>query len=582
MNGGANARVALRTVAIAIALAAVIDPSVTSNRSTRPDVVVVASDSTRDAALADEVARSVSKNYTVTRGTLAGASATIVAGRTLPPGAMDQRAPVFAVVPAADRPTVTIESLRAPTSAPALSRVRVDATIRITGARAKKVDVALRDAAVSLDRATRSIASDDDTMHVALSFVPSSAIPTALHVVVHVDGTSDVIGDALVDVREQKWAVLFYEPQPSWMSTFVRRAIERDPRFVTTSRVVTSRDVNTSEGNPPGRLDDLSALALFDVVVVGAPRALSANDVAGLEAFMRRRGGSVVELLDESGPAPLERLTGVHSWTSFAGNQLMSSTMVGNDSLALQSTNRVFPAPLPPGAESVAGGADAIVWREPVGAGTLIVSGALDAWRFRDPAMSSFDRFWQTVLGDAANRAAQPVTLAASGAIVAPGEKIDLTASLRDEAIGGDAHDVGPLQVRAAIGAASDSATAVHLWPRAVGQLVGRIRAPEAPGLYNVALSVGGRRATLPFVVARDARPVVPATEARLVDWVRATHGAVVPASEIPRLASLLASAIRIEPRTVTWHPMRSGWWVIPFVLALSGEWWLRRRRGLP
>jgi hypothetical protein len=27
-------------------------------------------------------------------------------------------------------------------------------------------------------------------------------------------------------------------------------------------------------------------------------------------------------------------------------------------------------------------------------------------------------------------------------------------------------------------------------------------------------------------------------------------------------------------------HPMRSPWWIVPFGLALGGEWWLRRRRG--
>jgi hypothetical protein len=28
-------------------------------------------------------------------------------------------------------------------------------------------------------------------------------------------------------------------------------------------------------------------------------------------------------------------------------------------------------------------------------------------------------------------------------------------------------------------------------------------------------------------------------------------------------------------------HPMRSTWWIVPFVVCLSAEWWLRRRRGL-
>lgn len=584
MIGDAATRTILRAVAIAIAVAALIDPTVTSRRATKPDVVVLAADSVRDGALADQVARSVSKTFTVTRSALSGAGATIVAGRSLPPDAMSGTTPVFAVMPPTDQPSLTIESLHAPASAPARARVRVDATIHATGARGKKVEVTLRDAALSLDHVRRSIATDNETLRVTLSFVPPAAAATRLRVAAHIDGTSDAVGDALVDVREQKWAVLFYDPRPSWMSTFVRRAIERDPRFVATSRVVTSRDVNTSVGNPPGRLDDLAALGLFDAVVVGAPQALSANDLAGLEAFMRRRAGSVVLLVDDPGPALFHRLVGVSSWTRFAlaGNQLMSSTMVDNDSLALQSTERIEPSTLPPGAVPIAGGAQPVVWREPVGAGTLVVSTALDAWRFRDPAMSSFDRFWQTVLGDVANRAAQPLDVKTSSSVVAPGERFDVNATLRDEAIDGLARDVGPLQVAATVGRAADSGRIIHLWPRGVGQLAGRVHAPTAPGLYHVALSVGGRRAAVPFIVAPNSRRILPGAEARLADWVHATRGAIVPAAQMARLGALLRSAVHVEPHLVTWHPMRSAWWIIPFVLALGGEWWLRRRRGLP
>ena len=582
MTRDAATRLALRAIAIAIAVAAVIDPSVSTRQATKPDVVVLAADSAQDNELADEVARSVSKSLTVTRGPLSGAGAVIVAGRTLPAEAMVGDAPVFAVMPAANRPSLAFESLRAPTSAPTLSRVRVDATLRVTGARGKTVAVTLRDEAVSLDHTTRSIATDDDTLHLTLSFVPPATAATRIRVIAHIDGAVDAFGDALVDVHDQKWAVLFYDPRPSWMSTFVRRAIERDPRFVATSRVVTSRDVNTSVGNPPGRLDDLAALGLFDAVVIGAPEALSSNDIAGLEAFMRRRGGSVVLLLDDPAPAPFLQLVGVSSWTTFAGNQLMSSPMNGNDSLALQSTSRISPTALPPGAESIAGGAEPVVWREPVGPGTLVVSTALDAWRFRDPAMSSFDRFWQTVLGDAANRAAKPLTLTTSGSVVAPGERFDVDAALRDEAIDGQTHDVGPIQIAATVGTTSDSSRVIHLWPRSAGRLAGRIHAPTAPGSYSVALSAGGRHAIVPFVVAEDARPVVVGAEMRLADWVRATGGSIVPEAQVARLGALLASKVHSEPTLVTWHPMRSAWWILPFALALSGEWWLRRKRGLP
>ena len=581
MRGEVATRVSLRTVAVAIALAALIDPAVTSNRATKPDVVVVPADSIRDAKLADDIASKVGKTYTVARGTLAGASATIVAGDALPAEADVESpsidAPLFAVTPALDRPSLSILALDAPRTAPALSRIRVNAVVRVTGARAKNVDVSLRDDAVSLDHATRRAVRDDDTLRVTMTFVAPDAAPRPLHLIAHVDDAVDAVADELIDVRDQKWAVLFYDPRPSWMSTFVRRSIERDPRFVTTTRVSTSHDVTTSAGNPPGRLDDLAALSLFDAVVVGAPQALSTNDVAGLEAFLRRRGGSVILLLDEPPGGPVQRLIDAE-WQSITGNRIASVATA--DSLVLQATSLAWPTTLPPGGDVIAGGERPVVWREPVGAGTLVVSGALDAWRFRDPATSSFERFWRTTVGDAANRSPDALSVTASNRVLAPGERFDVSATLRDAAIQGA---TGPLQLGARLRAGNDSSTAtvLHLWPRGVGEFVGTVRAPNAPGSYRIDVSVGGRSAELPFVVAPAPRRVMSGAQAQLIDRVQASNGAVVPASQIDRLATLLRNAIRIEPRSVTWHPMRSEWWIIPFVLALSAEWWLRRRRGL-
>src|SRR6185503_11402090 len=115
--------------------------------------------------------------------------------------------------------------------------------------------------------------------------------------------------------KQTRFSVLFFDPRPSWMSTFVRRTIERDPRFVLTSRVVTSRNVSTDAGRPPARLDDIIALASFDAIVIGAPDALTAADVTGLEAYLRRRGGGVVFLFDQRAPGAYERLTNAGGWT---------------------------------------------------------------------------------------------------------------------------------------------------------------------------------------------------------------------------------------------------------------------------
>lgn len=576
MSGDVRTRAALRAFAVAIAVAAVVDPTVTSRRATKPDVVVIAADSARDGAVATEVAAAIARSFAVARGPQSGAAASVVVGRSLP-AAVALDAPIFAVAPSPDGPSVTFEKLAAPRTAPALSRVHVGAGLRVSDARGRSLDVTLRNGTVAVDQVTRAIEGDDDTLDVALSFVPASADPAVLQVVAHVDGAADARADALVDVIDRRWPVLFYDPRPSWMSTFVRRAVERDPRFVVTSRVVTSRNVATAAGNPPGRLDDLAALSLFDAVVVGSPAAMSADDAAGLDAFMRLRGGSVVLLLDDLAAGPHDRLIDAGRFNSTSGNQTVALRSSAADSSGLQATTFGWPIALPVGATTIAGGARPVVWSAPAGAGTLVVSGAFDAWRFRDPATSAFERFWQTTIANAANAAPGAVVARASNAVAAPGERLDIQISLRDEAIASRAI-AGPIDAHVTVDSSADVA---HAWPGALGELSARIRAPRTPGVHRIAFNAAGRRAEIPIVVGRDLHRVAPGSDAALRDWALASGGAVVPASRLATLPDLLRRAIRVEPRVVTWHPMRSAWWIVPFVLALSAEWWLRRRRGL-
>jgi hypothetical protein len=568
---------ALRALAIAIAVAAIVDPAVRSRRGAKPDVVVVAADSARDASAANEVANAISRSFTVARAPLAGAAASVVVGHSLPAGvALD--APIFAITAAADQPAIGFEKLEVPAAVPTLSRVHVGARVRVAHAGGKSLDVTLRHGTVAVDHVARAVTRDDDTLDVTLTFVPPTVEPATLQVVAHVDGAPGAIGDALVSVVDRRWPVLFYDPRPSWMSTFVRRAVERDPRFVVTSRVVTSRNVATAAGNPPGRLDDLAALALFDAVVVGSPSALSANDAAGLDAFLRRRGGSVVLLLDDLTAGPHDRLIDAGRFNSTSGNQAVALRSSGLDSSALQATTFAWPVALPVGARVIAGAARPVVWSAPVGAGTLVVSGAFDAWRFRDPATSSFDRFWRTTIANAADATPAPVVLTVSPAIAAPGEELDVAAWLRDEAIA-PRGAAAPIDVRLSLDSAAAGGRA---WPRAVGELTARIRAPQTPGVHRVEVMAAGRQAEVPIAVGRDLHRIETGGEATLRDWSIASGGAVVSPSQLASLPALLRGAIHVEPRIVTWHPMRSAWWILPFVAALSAEWWLRRRRGLP
>jgi hypothetical protein len=584
----------LRTIAIVIALTAAADPAITSNRRAKPDIAVIAADPRADSALADRVARVLGGAFTVYRSPMPAAAGTVVVGGGVPSSAPDLARPVFAVLPPRDTPMLVLEHVGAPSWAPRAGRVTVDATARVVGARGRTLDLTLRGDGVTVDRVTHTVAADDERFRTTLGYVPTSIGSATLRVAATLPTVPGVpaaaAADLVVDVRDTRWSVLFYDPRPSWMSTFVRRAVERDPRFVVTSRVVTSRNVSTDAGDPPARLDQFGTLSSYDAVVVGAPETLGERDVAGLESFMRKRGGSVVLLLDRYAPGPYARLTGVVKWTADSVTKAVSIATA--DGTALRATELVWPTTLPAGAEARARTPDSasravagrpIVWRSSVGAGNVIVSGALDAWRFRDRPASEFDTFWRSLIAGAASDALPPIEATLSNAVVEPGERVRLSVSIRDAALAATRPVKATVSV--SIEPRGDTAppTPVRVFADALpGEFGGVIDAPAAPGTYRVVVSSGAERAAVPLVVTRDLARPAPAHDRLdlLNSWVAARGGRVIPNAEIASLENVLGDAVHAAQRLETWNPMRSAWWIVPFALALSGEWWLRRRRG--
>jgi hypothetical protein len=583
-------RYTLRGIAIAIALGALIDPAINSNRSERPTIVVTSLDSTRDAPLVDRIARTLKDRFDVSRLPMAGASATVLVADRPPQPAAEFAAPVFAVLPDSLAPSVAIQRIDLPAVVPSDSRVPVVARLAVHGANAKTLDVTLRAGSVVVGHLTRRIGLSDTTLSLPLSFVPTALGATALRVTAKLTGASaNAIADVATDVRDHRWSVLFHDPRPSWTSTFVRRSIERDPRFIVTSRVETSRGVSTDAGRPPAQFDDVAA---WDVIVVGAPEGLSATDVAGLDAFMRRRGGSVVFLLDQRVAAPYDRLTGVASWTTRTTTSTALVTM-RHDSATLRAGEIAFPTTLPAGATTIAGGALPVVWQTAIGAGRLVVSGALDAWRFRDPSTSGFDTFWRQTLAEAADAAPQPLSVATSTAIISPGEWFDLHAVVRSAALsppfsnGTDARSVhasiaARIERNGASSGGDQQTVIVHLLSgNAVGEFTARLRAPRTPGSYRIVVASDTISAEAPLIVSQDWHGVQPSAHDLVGPWARAHGGRAFSATEVDALSSTLAAAVPSPSRLENWHPMRSAWWILPFALSLSGEWCLRRRRGL-
>ena len=388
----------LRSAAAAIAIAGVIDPSLSATRAVKPDVSVVASVRLPDPALVDRVTTALESRFHVIRGASLGAGAVVLVGDTWPSTELTQGdgvhgARAFAVTPEPRTPFISITSAEMPDSAHLQSRIPVSVRARVAGAQGRTATFTLSRDGVAIDRMTSAIKSDDERVEVELGYVATTTGAASLSVEADVPGAQP--GPHAVDLRVEigsaRWTVLTFDRRPSWMSTFVRRALESDPRFVVTSRVVTSRGAAATAGQPPESLAALPSLDSFQAVIAGAPEALTSADVAGLEAFMRQRGGTVILLVDEAIASPaLRTLSGVERWTA---------------------ASRAEPTGVPPASETYSPAAvpawaqatGHATWTMPFGRGRLVVSGQLDAWRYRDRDTAAFDTYWRrTVTGAAA------------------------------------------------------------------------------------------------------------------------------------------------------------------------------------
>lgn len=640
----------LRGLAIVIVVLALLDPALPSGRHADPIVAVVDAGeagighASIGGAGADErpwverVADRLDDRFTVVRGPYPGASATVLAGDHLPAalsaGTLVLGPPVFLAHPhgAGLSPGPRIVHVEAPRRVSPETTIPVRAWI-VPGAEPAGLLRAslLVDGAVLSDTVFTAPEPAAAPAVITFEFIPTRGGPVSLRVEVIEEGRPGAPvpaarADVLVDENLRRWNVLFFDGRPSWMSTFVRRAIEPDPRFAVTSRTLTSPGLATEFGAPPvslaaGGLDD------FDAVVVGAPELLSNSDVDALHAFMEMRGGSVLLLLDREASGTHDRLTGVTAWTRGGAAEPVVLTPAaegyGDGALrTLESRSMIWPNPMPPGARALATtpAGDPVLWRRPVGKGRLIVSGALDNWQFRDPETTAFEPVWRSIVGEAADLAPGLLEAEWVGAdrgggaghgagsgISMPGGLLHFQVTLRESPAPGTpvravAHLRGP-------GADGERLPMVPLWPTEFpGRFEGRFHAPAGTGDHELVVRVEGggvpddaatggaspggaspggastwqHGATLPFRILADAAPPPPDDPALLAAWAASRGGTLRGSDELDLLEAEILRAIGAEGPSDPWHPMRSPWWILPLALLLGGEWAWRRRRGLP
>ena len=576
----------LRGVALLIAALGFIDPALTRAAQHRQTVVVLhASPSDRNLAL--EAVAALQPTFDVSRVDVPDAAAYVIAGTGLPE---DWRPPtnarVFTVTPAATAPGLKILQFIGPGEVSLDSIAPLEAEVHVGGTGDREVMVSLIADGVRLSQAPHRVSGTDTRIRVPLTFVPAQTGLVRLRVEAVLTGADPVVADKVLDVHARAWQVLAFDGRPSYAATFVRRALESDPRFTVTTRVVTSRASAIQTNIGPSTLTDHASLAAFDLIIVGAPEAFGEAEARALQRYLSERQGAVILLPETLSGVLLPRLSGQAVWHEERRIQpapVRPPAGTGND--AWTAAEFLWPARWPPLAEPLATldapaeGSSAprpAVWQVPIGGGRLAVSSAIDGWRSRAGSASGFSAFWRWTAAALAQATPSLINVTMPRRLLTPGQWAQVSVGM---------FSAGQPQARVTGG--SMDAT-VRLWPVNDGatgtgrEWAGEFRAPDLPGRYRLGVTSGAAASgQVEFLVVDDA-PISAAPEREgLAVLAASTHGGrMVAADQLRQLPAQISEIVTTGPGREPWHPMRSVWWLLPFTLCAAGEWWLRRHRG--
>jgi hypothetical protein len=405
------------------------------------------------------------------------------------------------------------------------------------------------------------------TIVIPVEWTPIAAGPRRLRVQVE-RGAAAASAEVGVDVDIDPTPVLMYEPQATWLGTFVRRAISEDPRFQLDARTRLAPQISVGAGR--GTLLTKDALSNTTAIIVSAPESLTAAEVDLLEQYVATRGGSLVLLPDRRPSGPIARL--LPAITSERRNTdprsvglLRAAEFLVFDGSAEGVTvlDKLDDQP--------------VVISRALGRGRIILSGALDAWRFRD-ATGQFARFWASLVAAAADSAGQSLQVTLDEALIAPGELTNVTVEWRRM-------DTMPPAITAAAHVRCDDGyvSPIRLWPDARrGTFHGLVHAmtPSRCVVQAAITSPSDVVGSAALHIADEPQHAAGNTDS-LESAIMAHGGVVVDAGAEAALASHVRERLPTERKPQETRPMRSAGWIIPFAACLGAEWWLRRRQGL-
>ena len=575
--GMSAARVALRALAITIAIAAVIDPVMTVSVSS-PGAITVARLASSDVTAIESALRPALSNTEVMVRPASGGRLPCAPGERcvmVADGSVDAQipddmsGPVSLIQTAvATGPNVVVQSVAASLTQNSAGVGTVTVALTGVGMQGRRTDLRVVDGAATVGSAVHEWQADGDAT-IDIPWWSLAEGPRALTTVaVPFEGEASALDNAVdigVTVSSSRVAVLVFDPRPSWASTFVRRALEDDPRFQVDHRVALGPSL--AAGTAGGRLD-ARTLDAVPVVMVGSPEGLSASDVTLLERFVRERGGTLILLPDRALFGAATRLLSGRWTEHLEASASPAGVLRASETLRLSAAS---PFDIVLGAVK---GSPVIVL-SPTGHGRIVVSGAMDAWRYRDTDGGVFDRFWRSLVLESAAASAS-LHLLFARPIAAPGTDAPFVVRHRQM----DPSASRTITATAACG--NRAAQVVRVWPEGDAGVFAGTFSVEGSEPCRVRVTVeGGPTAVGGVAVTAGATRSVSAVRSKLERSALRTGGVVAFAGDERRVAAALIAGVPERARPAPVHPMRSPWWMFPFVTCLAMEWWLRRRSGL-
>jgi hypothetical protein len=577
---------ALRAIAVAIAVAGLADPTWTRERPVRQAMTVVLADVMPDAAqaLIDDLRDEYDVSEVRYRGSAnpacpAAGGCILVTSRVVPER-MTSGAVVLGALRVDSRPASKVVIIRVDTPAAAHLNAASQLRVQLRGTAAGTSRISVLDEGAVVGAASHewrtASPSQPEYASVLVDWVPLGSGMRRLRVHVSPAGAgsavkplaegnsedADAFADVGVDVRIDPIAVLIYEPEVTWLGTFVRRALAGDPRFVVHGEARLAPGAAVRRGQLTALTVD--ALDQTGVVIVAAPDALTAADVDLLERFVRVRGGSVILLPDRRPSGVVTRLLPPIARERRGQQPQPVGSLRASELLVFEANTGVSIL------ESA--GNEPVIVSRALGRGRVVISGALDAWRHRD-ASGQFGRFWAALAADAAAAAGPSISAVVGSPVMNRGERTTVTIETRSLRAPPGAVDV-QAQVICATGEQP-----VRVWPGArPGTYEGTIVA-DGSGACRVHARVGERQVAARLVITNQVER--PFSEAALEAAIGAHGGIVADGGDHARLAARARDQLPARRENRPTHPFRSPWWIAPFAACLGGEWFLRRRRGL-